>query len=72
MEHRGGFVDDAKSERAGLAGNLATNHAPYRETSGGTSTGTIGTESRSQATEAATEDEKGEIGLSSTPCGHNH
>jgi len=54
MEYRGGIVDDSKSERAGHAGNLATHHAPYRKTSGGTSTGTIGTEGHSQATKAAT------------------
>ena len=70
MEHRGGIVDDTKSERAGHAGNPATHTAAYLATSGGTSTGPIGAESRSQATEAANEDEKGEIGLSSAIGGH--
>ena len=72
MERRGGIVDDSKFERSGHAGNLATDHDPNRETSGGTSTGTTGTESRSQAAEAAGEDEKGEIGLSSACDGHCH
>lgn len=70
MEHRGGIVDGAKSEGFDLAENHATHHAPHRETPGGTSTGTIGTESRSQTTEAAGEDEKGKSGLSSTRGGH--